>query len=95
MTYFENEIVTKYLKLESPEGCSRDTQCHSNRAPVFDVANPTSSANYKSALTYVSCGSPRQSELLTKPLAGEDGHEGGDFFQPGSPEMLTFMMWFP
>jgi hypothetical protein len=34
------------------------------------------------------------SEMLTRPLAGIDGHGGGDIFQPGSPEEATFLAWF-
>ena len=45
-------------------------------------------------LQYLNCGQPRQSSLLTKPLAGEDGHGGGDLIQNGSAEMMTFLMWF-
>ena len=39
-------------------------------------------------------GSPRQSPLLTKPLAGEDGHGGGDLIVNGSTEYTTFLGWF-
>ena len=31
---------------------------------------------------------------LTKPLAGEDGHGGGDLFQLDSQQMMTFLKWF-
>jgi len=98
MPYFETEIVPKFLNLaDQTNGCGRDGGCH-NRAHglAFDLtpANLASTANYRVALQYLNCGSPRQSSLLTKPLAGEDGHGGGDLIQNGSTEMTTFLMWF-
>jgi hypothetical protein len=98
MTYFQNEIVPKYLKLsDAANGCGRDGACH-NRAHglALDLtpANLTSTANYRVTLQYLNCGQPRQSSLLTKPLAGEDGHGGGDLIQNGSAEMMTFLGWF-
>ena len=98
ITYFQNEIVPNYLKLaDSNNGCGRDGACH-NRAhgAAFDLtpANIASNANYRVALQYLNCGQPRQSQLLTKPLAGEDGHGGGDLIQNGSTEMMKFLMWF-
>lgn len=98
MTYFQNEIVPKYLKLsDAANGCGRDGACH-NRAHglALDLtaANLTSTANYRVTLQYLNCGQPRQSSLLTKPLAGEDGHGGGDLIQNGSAEMMTFLSWF-
>jgi hypothetical protein len=96
--YFADEIVPKYLKLsDATTGCGRDGGCH-NRAHglAFDLtpANLTGAANYRVALQYLNCGQPRQSPLLTKPLAGEDGHGGGDLIQNGSTEMMTFLSWF-
>jgi hypothetical protein len=93
--YFETEIVPKYLKLSDASGCGRDGGCH-NRAHglALDLENPTSAANYRVAQQYLNCGQPRQSSLLTKPLAGEDGHGGGDLIQLDGPEMTTFLGWF-
>jgi hypothetical protein len=96
--YFADEIVPKYLKLaDATNGCGRDGGCH-NRAHgmALDLtpANLTSAANYRVTLQYLNCGQPRQSPLLTKPLAGEDGHGGGDLIQNGSTEMMTFLSWF-
>jgi hypothetical protein len=31
---------------------------------------------------------------LTRPLAGIDGHGGGDLFTTGSTEYTTFLGWF-
>ncbi len=97
-TYFETEIVPKYLKLsDATNGCGRDGGCH-NRAHglAYDLtpANLASAANYRVTLQYLNCGTPRQSALLTKPLTGEDAHGGGDLVENGSAEMTTFLMWF-
>lgn len=98
MAYFESDIVPKYLKLaDATNGCGRDGGCHEHAHGLafdLDAANLTSTANYRVALQYLNCGQPRQSPLLTKPLAGEDGHGGGDLIQNGSAEMMTFLGWF-
>jgi hypothetical protein len=94
--YFQTQIVPNYLKLsDKTNGCGRSAMCHDRaHGAAFDLANPTSQANYTLAKNYLNCGQPRQSQLLTKPLAGEDGHGGGDLIVNGSPEMMTFLMWF-
>ena len=98
LPYFQNEIVPKYLKLsDSANGCGRDGGCHNRShglALDLTAANLTSAANYRVTQQYLNCGQPRQSQLLTKPLAGEDGHGGGDLIQNGSTEMMTFLKWF-
>jgi hypothetical protein len=96
MDYFVSDIVPNYLKLaDTTNGCGRTSMCH-NRAHglAFDLTNPMSTANYALTKNYLNCGSPRLSPLLTKPLAGEDGHGGGDLIQPNSAEFNTFMGWF-
>ena len=91
------EIVPNYLKLSSPMGCGRDGGCH-NRAHglALDLSAGAlnSAANYRVTQQYLNCGQPRQSPLLTKPLAGEDGHGGGDLVNVDSTEMNTFLGWF-
>ena len=96
LLYFQNEIVPNYLKLpDRTNGCGRSSSCHERAHGVaFDLANPTSSANYRVALAYLNCGQPRQSPLLTKPLTGEDGHGGGDLFDSNSAQFMTFLGWF-
>jgi len=94
--YFQTMIVPTYLKLpDKTTGCGRSSMCHDRaHGAAFDLANPTSMANYTLTKNYLNCGSPRQSQLLTKPLAGEDGHGGGDLVQSGSNEFNIFMGWF-
>ena len=96
MDYFVDQIVPSYLKLEdATSGCGRTSMCH-NRAhgAAFDLTNASSPANYILAKNYLNCGSPLLSPLLTKPLAGQDGHGGGDLVDPGSPAEAAFLGWF-
>jgi hypothetical protein len=93
--YFTSEIEPKYLKLTDTNGCARGTNCHDHsngvpldRTPGMDVAN------YRACQLALNCGNPKSSRLLTLPLAGIDGHGGGDIYQPGSPEVAIFLAWF-
>lgn len=96
LPYFQSEIATNYLKLaDRTTGCGRSSSCHDHAHGVaFDLADPTSSANYRLSQRYLNCGQPRQSALLTKPLTGEDGHGGGDLFAVDSTQYNTFLGWF-
>lgn len=97
MAYFVSDIQPKFFKLPDPGGCAKSASCHDQAhgltldrvAPVDDVAN------YRVTQSYLNCGSPMASRLLTKPLAGVDGHGGGDIF-PGLNDaaVQTFIMWF-
>jgi len=42
----------------------------------------------------VNCGTPMASLLLTKPMAGIEGHGGGDIFPMGDPQADVFLGWF-
>lgn len=94
--YFRDMIVPSYLKLQdTAAGCGRSSMCHDRaHGAAYDLSDPPSMANYRLTLNYLNCGSPRQSQLLTKPLRGEDGHGGGELVENGSTEMMTFLMWF-
>ena len=96
--YFADEIVPKYLKLsDSAKGCGRDGGCHNrSHGLALDLtpANLAGTANYRVVQQYLNCGQPKQSPLLTKPLAGQDGHGGGDLIQVDSAEYMTFLDWF-
>ena len=96
LTYFQSDIVPKYLKLpDKTNGCGRSSTCHDQaHGLAFDLNNPTSTANYRLTQNYLNCGSPDQSELFTKPVAGQVGHGGGDLFQPMGAEQMVFDGWF-
>ena len=52
-------------------------------------------ANYRVTQQYLNCGTPTASQLLTKPLAGIDGHGGGDLFADlNDPAVVVFLNWF-
>lgn len=50
-------------------------------------------ANYDSVTRFLNCASPRSSRLLTKPVAGIDGHGGGDLWTFGSPPADLVETW--
>lgn len=94
--YFQEQIVPNFLKLEDrTNGCGRNAMCHDRaHGAAYDLDDPTSPANFQLTKNYLNCGQPRHSQLLTKPLTGEDGHGGGDLIENGSAEMMIFLEWF-
>ncbi len=98
LAYFISDIEPKYFKLsDTVNGCAQSASCHDQEhglalqriAPVDDMAN------YRVTQGYLNCGQPMASELLTKPLAGIDGHGGGDIFASTSdPAVVDFLAWF-
>jgi hypothetical protein len=94
--YFQSDIAPKYLKLaDKTNGCGRSSSCHDHaHGAAFDLTDPLSTANYRVAQQYLNCGQPTASTLRTKPMSGQDGHGGGDLFDPGSAEDMTFLGWF-
>ena len=98
LAYFISDIEPKYFKLpDTTNGCAQSSACHElehglaleRTAPVDDQAN------YRITQGYLNCGQPMASELLTKPLAGVDGHGGGDIFASVSdPAVVDFLAWF-
>ena len=93
LDYFRTEIEPSYLKLpDAANSCARTGECHGSRGPILVVGK--TDANYRAAQQYITCDQPAASPLLRKPMAGIDGHRGGDLFQPGSAEEQTFLAWF-
>jgi hypothetical protein len=96
--YFVSTIEPQYLKVtDKVNGCARSTQCHDGNHGLTLKVSPTvdDTANYRVAQVYLNCGQPQASELLTKPLAGIDFHQGGDLFQSTSdPAVVAFLGWF-
>lgn len=96
--YFKSDIEPMFLKLpDTTNGCGRSASCHDQAhgltldriAPIDDVAN------YKVTQGYLNCGQPMASLLLTKPLAGIEGHGGGDIYPDvNDPAVQTFLKWF-
>ncbi|MEO8843888.1 MAG: hypothetical protein ABI591_27575 [Kofleriaceae bacterium] len=94
--YFISDIEPKYLKLPDPvNSCARNTMCHAGaHGLALSTTVGDDQINYRVAQGYLNCGSPVASQMLTFPMAGIDGHGGGDIFQMGSPEEATFLAWF-
>ncbi len=94
--YFISNIEPKYLKIDdATTGCARNSSCH-DQAHGLALSRVVGDdmINYRVSQGYLNCGQPMASQMLTRPLAGIDGHGGGDQFQPGSPEEATFLAWF-
>lgn len=99
--YFDAMIWPNYLSVKSPIDKTHtclDRNCHGNGSFAggmgFDTMNPTSANNYRIAQGEIECSVPTASRLLTKPLAGIEGHDGGDLFNSTDPEYQTFLNWF-
>ena len=97
IAYFRSDIQPKFFKLPDSGGCVRNSACHDQaHGLTLDRVDPIDDmANYRVTQGYLNCGSPMASPLLTKPLAGIEGHGGGDIFASfGDPAVATFLMWF-
>lgn len=96
--YFEAEIWPRFIRPTAMTGCTRTGGCHAagGNALDFNVTMPIDfRANYRQAQVFLNCGTPRQSELLTKPLAGENAHGGADIFMAESDDAVqAFLGWF-
>lgn len=96
LTYFTNTLWPQYLHPAGAKDCAQSAGCHLNaHGLTLSTAQPIDYAgNMKIAAEYLNCGTPEASELLTKPLAGVDGHGGGDLFTTSDPEYQVFLAWF-
>ncbi len=94
--YFTNMLWPQFLHPSGPKDCAQSAGCHLKaHGLTLDPGPPVDyAANLKIVQQYLNCGTPTASELLTKPLAGVDGHGGGDLIQPGDAEYTVFINWF-
>src|ERR1700733_7312624 len=97
--YFQSDIEPNYLKLSDPvNSCARSSSCHAMaHGLAIDTGDDPNAlmSNYRLVQGYLDCGVPPASELLTKPLAGVDGHGGGDIFANlQDPAVVDFLAWF-
>lgn len=99
--YFQDKIWPQFIKNTRANGDCAQSNCHVNGGNGLDFpsATPATDADYQAfyrrTQIYLNCGTPASSELLTKPLANIDPHDGGDIF-PGTdaPEAQVFLDWF-
>ena len=101
-TYFQNVIWPQYIApADQSKSCVGRSGCHdsSNGSSALRLSTATPidySSNYQIVTRFLDCGTPSNSELLTKPLAGVDNHGGGDIFVNNSdPAVVAFLAWFP
>lgn len=98
--YFREVIWPQYLApADTSKSCVNATGCHSQStgrsALRLDASmSPDLDRNYQIAIRFLNCGTPSASPLLTKPLAGQDSHGGGDVFTSSDPAVATFEGWF-
>jgi hypothetical protein len=94
--YFTTDIEPKFYKVQdTANGCARSSGCHDQAHGLTLDRNPGSDAvNYKVTQAYLNCGQPAASLLLTKPMAGVEGHGGGDLFQMSDMQTQVFLDWF-
>ena len=93
---FTNMIWPQFLHPSGAKDCAQSAGCHLKaHGLTLDPGPPVDyAANLRIAQQYLNCGTPTASQLLTKPLAGVDGHGGGDLIQPGDAEYTVFINWF-
>lgn len=96
--YFEAEIWPKFVRpTNTTNGCTKEGGCHifgDGNLLGYEVNPVDFVANYRATLVHLDCGTPMRSPLLTKPLAGIEGHGGMDIFQMSAPEVQVFLDWF-
>lgn len=98
--YYEAEVWPKFLAQPEPtKTCVGRAGCHGEAdgrsALRLDAIEPIDhSRNYAVVTRFLNCGTPGASALLTKPLAGEDPHGGGDIYTGADPAITTFTAWF-
>jgi hypothetical protein len=95
LQYFTSQIEPNYFKLTDPvNSCARSTSCHDGENGLTLAPTGSDQENYLISQGYLNCGDAMASELLTKPLAGIDGHGGGDLFTTADPQYMIFLNWF-
>jgi hypothetical protein len=100
--YYIDVIWPRYLAPPTAaRSCVAATGCHQEStgrsALRLSTAEPVDhDRNYQVVTRFLNCGTPLASELLTKPLAGVETHQGGDIFPTtGDAAVVDFQGWFP
>jgi hypothetical protein len=97
---FEMEIWPTALQTGDDATTCVKANCHSQatgrsglRLIEMPVTAADHAANYDSVTRYLNCAAPESSRLVTKPLAGIDGHGGGDLWTDGTEPVPTVEAW--
>jgi hypothetical protein len=100
--YYIDVIWPQYLApTQAPRSCVAASGCHEAQggrsALRLSIAAPIDhDRNYQVVTRFLNCSTPLASELLTKPLAGIEAHQGGDIFpSTADPAVTSFQGWFP
>jgi hypothetical protein len=96
---FEDTIWPEALAPADQAMSCVTADCHAKttgRSALRLIPDPVSDAdhdqNYDVTIRFLNCGSPRSSPLITKPVAGQIAHGGGDLWTFGeAPEDLVEM----
>lgn len=76
-------------------GC-HDAQTGRSALRLSSAAPVDHERNYQVVTRFLNCSTPLSSELVTKPLAGIEAHQGGDIFPNAmDPAVVEFQNWFP
>lgn len=98
LPYFEAEIWPRFIRHGTANACTQAGGCHAQgggNALDFQVDPIDLPANYRQAQVFLNCGTPDKSDLLTKPLAGENPHGGDDLFTSLDDDgARAFLGWF-
>jgi hypothetical protein len=96
LPYFMTQIQPSYLKIgDATNGCAQSSFCHAEaHGLALDPTGMDVQANYRVSQGYLNCGDAMASPFLTRPLAGIDGHGGGDLFTTSDPQYMIFLNWF-
>jgi hypothetical protein len=100
--YYIDVIWPRYLApATAARSCVAASGCHeaqSGRSALrLSIATPVDhDRNYQVVTRFLNCSTPLASELLTKPLAGIEAHQGGDIFPNATDAaVVDFQGWFP
>lgn len=99
-TYFRDVIWPQFLApADASKSCVAAAGCHrqadGRSALRLDAdMDPDLDRNYDVTVRFLNCGTPAASPLLTKPVAGQDSHGGGDLFTSSDPAVMAFEGWF-
>jgi len=97
LAYFQSDIWPKVLASSDASRSCIKAGCHDGmHGLTLQVQDPIDyPRNYRIVQSYLNCGQPTASLLLTKPLAGVEAHGGGDLFPDlNDPAVMTFLAWF-
>lgn len=100
--YYIDVIWPRYLApATAARSCVAASGCHDAQTGRSALRLSSSTPvdhdrNYQVVTRFLNCSTPTASELLTKPLAGIEAHQGGDIFPNATdPAVVDFQGWFP